>query len=69
MSLSRGLVPVTLAAPGANLGAYIATVNQVPVLTAEEERDGDEDERQREAALAGARTRAKATKPKRTAKR
>jgi RNA polymerase sigma-32 factor len=39
MSTSRGLVPVTLTAPGANLGAYIANVNQVAVLSADEERD------------------------------
>ncbi len=39
MSTSRGLVPVTLAAPGANLGAYIANVNQIPILTVEEERE------------------------------
>jgi len=39
MSTSRGLVPVTLAAPGANLGAYIANVNQVAILTVEEERE------------------------------
>jgi len=39
MSISRGLVPVTLAAPGANLGAYIANVNQVAILTVEEERE------------------------------
>ena len=39
MSISRSLVPVTLAAPGANLGAYIANVNQVAVLTVDEERE------------------------------
>ena len=39
MSTSRGLVPVTLTAPGANLGAYIANVNQVAVLSADEERE------------------------------
>jgi len=39
MSTSRGLVPVTLTAPGANLGAYIANVNQVAILSADEERD------------------------------
>ena len=39
MSLSRGLVPVTLTAPGANLGAYMANVNQVSILSVEEERE------------------------------
>lgn len=39
MSNSRGLVSVTLAVPGVNLGAYIANVNQVAILSAEEERD------------------------------
>ncbi len=39
MSLSRGLVPVTLSAPGANLGAYMANVNQVSILSVEEERE------------------------------
>ena len=38
MSNSRSLVPVTLAVPGVNLGAYISNVNQVAILTAEEER-------------------------------
>ena len=39
MSNSRGLVPVTLSVPGVNLGAYISSVNQVAILSAEEERD------------------------------
>ena len=39
MSNSRGLVPVTLSVPGVNLGAYISGVNQVAILSAEEERD------------------------------
>jgi RNA polymerase sigma-32 factor len=38
MSNSRSLVPVTLAVPGVNLGAYISNVNQVAILTADEER-------------------------------
>lgn len=32
------LVPVALAVPGVNLGSYVATVNSIPVLSAEEER-------------------------------
>ncbi len=39
MSNSRSLVPVTLAVPGVNLGAYISNVNQVAILSAEEERE------------------------------
>ncbi|MFN3586564.1 MAG: RNA polymerase sigma factor RpoH [Moraxellaceae bacterium] len=35
---TRELVPVALSVPGVNLGAYITTVNSIPVLTAEEER-------------------------------
>ncbi len=39
MSISRSLVPVTLAVPGVNLGAYITNVNQVAILSADEERE------------------------------
>ncbi|HEX4869209.1 MAG TPA: RNA polymerase sigma factor RpoH [Moraxellaceae bacterium] len=33
------LVPATLAVPGVNLGSYVATVNSIPVLSADEERE------------------------------
>lgn len=36
--MSKGLLAVNALSPGANLEAYIATVNAIPVLTAEEER-------------------------------
>ena len=39
MSHSRSLVPVTLAVPGVNLGAYITNVNQVAILSSDEERE------------------------------
>jgi RNA polymerase sigma-32 factor len=39
MSHSRSLVPVTLAVPGVNLGAYITNVNQVAILYSDEERE------------------------------
>ena len=39
MSHSRSLVPVTLAVPGVNLGAYITNVNQVSILSSDEERE------------------------------
>ena len=32
-------MPLSLSAPGANLGAYISTVNQIPILTAEQEKE------------------------------
>ncbi len=35
---TRELVPVALSVPGVNLGAYITTVNSIPVLSAEDER-------------------------------
>lgn len=35
----NSLVPVALSVPGVNLGSYIATVNSIPVLSAEDERD------------------------------
>lgn len=35
---NSSLVPVALAVPGVNLGSYIATVNSIPVLSAEDER-------------------------------
>lgn len=39
MSDSRNqLMPLSLSAPGVNLGAYISTVNQIPILTAEQEK-------------------------------
>ncbi|MBM97243.1 MAG: RNA polymerase sigma factor RpoH [Oceanospirillaceae bacterium] len=37
--MSKGLLAVNALSPGANLEAYIATVNAIPVLTAEEERE------------------------------
>ena len=33
------LMPLSLSAPGVNLGAYINTVNQIPILTAEQEKE------------------------------
>ncbi len=36
---SKQLMPLSLSAPGANLGAYISTVNQIPILTAEQEKE------------------------------
>ena len=36
---SNQLMPLSLSAPGVNLGAYISTVNQIPILTAEQEKD------------------------------
>ncbi|ALH96379.1 RNA polymerase sigma factor RpoH [Acinetobacter equi] len=36
---SNQLMPLSLSAPGANLGAYISTVNQIPILTAEQEKE------------------------------
>ncbi len=33
------LMPLSLSAPGSNLGAYISTVNQIPILTAEQEKE------------------------------
>jgi RNA polymerase sigma-32 factor len=35
---SNQLMPLSLSAPGINLGAYISTVNQIPILTAEQEK-------------------------------
>ena len=37
--MSKGLLAVNALSPGANLEAYIATVNAIPVLTTEEERE------------------------------
>ncbi len=37
--MSKGLLAVNAMSPGANLEAYIATVNAIPVLTAAEERE------------------------------
>lgn len=36
---SNQLMPLSLSAPGLNLGAYISTVNQIPILTAEQEKE------------------------------
>ena len=36
---SNQLMPLSLSAPGVNLGAYISTVNQIPILTAEREKE------------------------------
>jgi len=36
---SNQLMPLSLSAPGVNLGAYISTVNQIPILTAEHEKE------------------------------
>ena len=38
MSTRNAMMPVALSVPGANLGAYMTTVNSIPVLTADEER-------------------------------
>ena len=37
--MSKELQPVTAMVPGSNVNAYIQTVNSVPVLSVEEERD------------------------------
>ena len=36
---SNQLMPLSLSAPGVNLGAYMSTVNQIPILTAEQEKE------------------------------
>ena len=36
---SNQLMPLSLSAPGVNLGAYISSVNQIPILTAEQEKE------------------------------
>ena len=36
---SNQLMPLSLSAPGVNLGAYISTVNQIPILTAGQEKE------------------------------
>ena len=36
---SNQLMPLSLSAPGVNLGAYISTVNQIPILTAAQEKE------------------------------
>lgn len=36
---SKQLMPLSLSAPGSNLGAYISNVNQIPILTAEQEKE------------------------------
>ncbi|WP_180108732.1 MULTISPECIES: RNA polymerase sigma factor RpoH [unclassified Acinetobacter] len=36
---SNQLMPLSLSAPGVNLGAYISTVNQIPILSAEQEKE------------------------------
>lgn len=36
---SNQLMPLSLSAPGVNLGAYISTVNHIPILTAEQEKE------------------------------
>ena len=36
---SNQLMPLSLSAPGVNLGAYISTVNQSPILTPEQEKE------------------------------
>lgn len=36
---SNRLMPLSLSAPGVNLGAYISTVNQIPILTADQEKE------------------------------
>ena len=36
---SNQLMPLSLSAPGVNLGAYISTLNQIPILTAEQEKE------------------------------
>lgn len=37
-SNSKALMPASVTAPGVNLGAYIGTVNQIPILSREEEQ-------------------------------
>lgn len=37
--MSNQLVPVALSVPGVNLGAYITTINSIPLLTVEQERE------------------------------
>ena len=36
---SNQLMPLSLSAPGVNLGAYMSTMNQIPILTAEQEKE------------------------------
>ncbi|MBF7690295.1 RNA polymerase sigma factor RpoH [Acinetobacter pollinis] len=36
---SNQLMPLSLSAPGVNLGAYISTVNQIPILSADQEKE------------------------------
>ncbi len=36
---SNQLMPLSLSAPGVNIGAYITTINQIPILTAEQEKE------------------------------
>ncbi|MFB2539686.1 MULTISPECIES: RNA polymerase sigma factor RpoH [unclassified Acinetobacter] len=36
---NNALMPLSLSAPGTNLGAYISTVNQIPILTVEQEKE------------------------------
>lgn len=36
---SNRLMPLSLSAPWVNLGAYISTVNQIPILTADQEKE------------------------------
>ena len=36
---SNQLMPLSLSAPGENLGAYMSNVNQIPILTAEQEKE------------------------------
>ena len=36
---SNQLMTLSLSAPGVNLGAYISTVNQIPILTADQEKE------------------------------
>ena len=39
MSTPQTMLPLSLTAPGVNLGAYISTVNQIPILTAVQEKE------------------------------
>lgn len=39
MTDSRAMMPTSLTAPGVNIGAYISTINQIPILTPDQEKE------------------------------
>ncbi|MEC7118488.1 MAG: sigma-70 factor domain-containing protein, partial [Pseudomonadota bacterium] len=39
MTDNRAMMPISLTAPGVNIGAYISTVNQIPILTPDQEKE------------------------------